>query len=348
MARILVLGAGFGGVNVCLNLMGSGHDVRLLDMKGHHEYTPGLIDLYRDRVEDEELMIDLNDLFGDTEITFSREKVESIYPDSKMVETNAGTHEYDEIVVALGSEPKDYGMDLSEAYSPYSMEETKKIKEEVLEAEKTCVIGSGYVGVEVSGEIAGKTDLTVIEGATRPMPNSSEKAGHLALNYFNKKGISFSAGKRVKEIKESEILMEDGSTVKSDLTVWSGGIRANKVVRDSFECDNEGICVDSTLRSEQYPDVHVLGDSADLKCVKTAHNAMDQAKIVANNVGARKSELKPFKDSIYPLMVSMGNTGMMVYGKRAYTNIFFRKAKDMVFRGYKASLKAKKKKNSIL
>jgi len=347
MAKVLVLGAGFAGVNFCLEMVGTEHDVRLLDMQSFHEYTPGIIELFNDRHSEEDLRIDINQLFEDTNIEFSRERVEKIRSDSNFVETNAGSHEYEYLVVALGSEPRTYGTDISEAYTPYSIEEVKKIKDELEDAEKAVIVGSGYVGVEVAGEIRNEVDLTIIDGETRPMPRSSKKASHIALDYMNSNDISFVGGKRVKEVKENKVVTSDGSSFESDLTIWTGGIKAPQTVQDSMECGPKGVDVDSTLRSSRFPEVFVIGDCVE-GSLATAHNAIKQAKIAAYNLDRKKSKMKEYHDSDYPLIVSMGKTGMMVYGRRAHSNRLLRRSKDIVFRGYKASLKARKSKSKLL
>ena len=346
MAKVVVLGAGFAGVNFCLKMIGSEHDVELLDVRSSHDYVPGIIDVFNDRVEEDELRINLNELFKDTDIHFSREKVESINPSRNTIKTNAGNHEYTYLVVGLGSEPRTFGVDISEAYTPYSLESVKKIDRELEDAEKVTVVGSGYVGVEVAAEISEHADVTIIDGATRPMPKSSEKASHHVIDYLNDTNISFVGGKKVTKVEEDIVVTEDGSRFESDLTLWSGGIQAADIVQDSFDCGPEGIDVDPTLRSNAFPDVFVIGDCADAG-LATAHNAIKQAKIAAHNIGKNKSEMKTYKDSTYPLLVSLGDTGLLVYGKRAFKNRSFRVSKDMVFKGYKASLKAHKVKARV-
>jgi len=349
MADVLVLGAGFGGLNVCLRLANTGHDVKLIDREGHHEYTPGLIDLYRERHTPDDLRVNLNRLLEPLDVEFQREVVKAIHPDAQKVSTNAGSHSYDYIVIGLGSDCMNYGMDVSSAYEPYTLTETKDVAEAIEDAEKITVVGAGYVGVEVAGELAEKDrQVTVVDGATRPMARANEKASKITLNYFNEKGIDFRGGNNAKRVEETKIVLENGKSIGHDECLWAAGIQASELVQDYLGAGRSGLEVDDHLRWTKYPEVFGIGDCADTGGKKTAHNAMRQAKVVAKNVGRQKKDMVSYSPEEYPLMVSMGETAMMNYGDIAIRNPLFRRAKDMVMKGYIKSLKARQFRGRIL
>lgn len=348
MAKVVVLGAGFAGVNVCLNLLGSEHDVELLDVNGSHEFTPGLIDLYRERHSEEELRINLNQLFKDTDIEFFRESVEDIDPVEQEVYTNAGIHDYTYLVVALGSDAATYGIDVSAADKFYSLTSAKKSVNSVKDAEKVTVVGAGYVGVEVAGEVneMGK-EVTVIDGATRPMHTGNESSSLKVLDYMNKEDVTFKGGSPVKRVEEDRVVLDNGKSVEHDACVWAAGVQVSKTVQESLGVGREGVPVDDYLRWKKYPEIFVVGDCADLDILDTAHNALSQAKNVARNVGEPKPKMKEYDQPERPLLVSLGDTGMLLYGETALRSRIFRKLKDYVMKGYKLSLKQKKLKTRI-
>lgn len=343
MAKVVVLGAGFAGVNVCLNLIGSEHEVELLDVNGSHEFTPGIIDLFRERHDEENLRVNLNRLFKDTGIEFSRESVEDIDPQEQRVETNAGSHDYNYLVVALGAEAATYGIDVSAADKFYNITSAKRAVKNAEDAENVTVVGSGYVGVEVAAEINEmEKDVTVIDGATRPLPAGNEDSSLKILNYMNKKDITFKGGSPVKRVEGTKVVLENGKTIKHDACIWAAGIKASETVQSALDVDSNGVPVDDYLRWRKYPEIFVLGDCADLEVTDTAHNAIDQAKYVASNIGRSKSEMKEYDPSETPLLISLGDTGMMLYGDRALKNRLFRRMKDYVMKGYMLNLKRRK------
>jgi len=121
--KVVVAGAGFGGINAALELARKGFEVEIIDKESFSEYKPGLIDLFRDRIEEDKLKLNLGDFFENTSIDFSREKILGFNLDQNKVETDSGSHEYDYLVLALGSEPATYGMDISDAELCYDIRE---------------------------------------------------------------------------------------------------------------------------------------------------------------------------------------------------------------------------------
>lgn len=348
MAKVVVLGAGFAGVSVCMELIGSDHEVELLDVNGSHEYKPGLIDLFRERFDEEDLRFNLNSMFQDTDIEFHREKVKDVDPKKQIVETNAGSHDYSYLVVALGSDPADYGLDLSSATGFYSMVSAKNAVENVEDAEQVTVVGAGYVGVEVASEIneMGK-DVSMVDAATRPMARASEDTSHKVLGYLNESDISFRGGSPAKRVEDGKTVLENGKSIEHDEVIWAAGIQASEVVQDSLGVGRRGVEVDEYFRWKKYPEVFALGDCADLEQEDTAHNAMKQAEKVASNIDSRKDEMKSVTDRKYPMVVSLGDTGMMLYGETALRNRLFRKLKDYVYTYYRLRLKKQKLKGRV-
>ncbi len=329
---VLVLGGGFGGLNAALRIAGNGHDVTLLDRKSFHEFTPGLIDIYRGRVPEEKLKLEFSDFLDGTGVEFSREEIDGIYPGNQVVETHTGRHEYDQLVVALGSEPRTHGVDIREAYAPYTLSSVKEAVEDLEDSESVAVVGGGYVGVEIATEIAllGK-DVTVLEEATRPLPGSGQKASHLALDHMNEVGIDFRGGKEVSEVGENGVRTGKGQRIGAETVLWAAGVQAPSTVRDSFDCGPKGIDVNSGLSSKEYSNVFALGDCADFGSEKTARNAMRQGGVVASNIERDKNqELEQYSNPTFPMVISLGNTGIFQYRGFTVRNRAFRHLRDLI------------------
>lgn len=346
MVGTLVLGAGFGGVSAALEAAARGEDVEVIDLKGYHEYTPGVIDLYRDRVPEKKLMWNLNDLFQGTGLDFSRENVHEIKHRQKRVKTNAGERKYRKLVLAMGSEPATYGMNISEMEHAYSLEAVKSSLDELEEAETAAVVGAGYVGAEVATELAERgIDVTVLEALTRPMPRCPESASRKVLDTFNSMEINFRGGKQVTAVEDGVLELDDGSRPEFDMVIWNAGIQARKVVQDSFGVGKEGVDVNSKMKARNFSDVYAVGDCADYEGMKTAHNAMRQGEVAGRNVagGDRK-----WKEREYPLVTSLGKTGIVIYGDRSLKSRPVRSMKDMVRRYYWTSLRKTRWKARVL
>lgn len=329
--EVVVLGAGFAGSNAALRLARRGFDVKVIDVKGTHEYTPGIIDVIRDRVKERKLKKDLHKLFSSSNIEFTRERIETVDPERRIVQTNAGSHGYDYLVVALGGEPNDFGMDVSKAITPYDLSEAKKIVRDLGKEEEVVIVGSGYVGIEFAGELAERgNDVTLVDQSTQPMTRSNDEASQIALDYLNRKEVKFRGGKSVTEVNESSVKLDNGKVIEGDRVLWAGGVRASEVIRESFDVGGKGIPVDQHLQSPEYPKIFGIGDSADDDALNTAHNAMRAGQTVGKNVGKAKTNMVRYGGGEHAMIVSLGDKGMITTGDKAIESKAFRKIKDMV------------------
>jgi len=342
--KVVVAGAGFGGVNAAIELARKGFEVEVIDKESFSEYTPGLVDLFRDRVKEEKLQVDLHDFFEKTPLEFSREKILGFNLEENKVETDAGSHSYDYLVLALGSEPATYGTDISDAESCYSLREAKKLDRELEDSESAIVVGCGYVGVEIATELDEREiEVTIVDGETRPVPNTGYEVSEKVLKYLNNHDINFRGGSKVEEVNSDSVRLEDGNEIEADTVIWSGGIQASKLVQNYFNAGYTGIPVNPGLSSEEHPDVFALGDNADSGFLDVAQNAEEQAGVLARNVAKSDNEaLEEYSEGMLPLIISLGDTAILSIGDRAIKNRLFRHLKDLVRVGYYFNLKKRK------
>jgi NADH dehydrogenase len=294
-----------------------------------------LTELIRGRVSEDGITLNLDEFLRDTGVEYTREEIESIDPEDKVVNADIGDYEYDYLVLALGSERIEPNFDLKYTEDFYSLEDAKDAVESAEKADSAIVIGSGYTGVEIGTELNMKgLDVTVIDDSTRPMPQSNERSSHIALEHFNDSEISFRGGNRVEEVTNYGVELEDGSEVQADMVVWCGGLQASKTVQESFETGIEGVEVNNGLSALDHEDVFVAGDAADDNYTDTAQIAEKEGVHVAENIYRGGELLEDFHPGRNPILVSLGNTGMLVTDDSAYDSRFFRYLKDLVIRYY--------------
>lgn len=330
--EVLVLGAGFAGINTALKLKRKGLDVAVIDIRRHHDFLPGIVDVYRDRSPVSRNRTDLESFFEGTGVEFIEEGVMDINLEEDTVATNENRYEYENLVVALGSQPASYGVDIAEAETVYSFEGAQNVEEKLDEVESVLVVGSGYVGLETAAEIAelGK-QVKIVEKRTRPAAMDSEKMSHIALDYFDSRDIEFKGGKTVTEVKEDCVMTEEEGEIEADLVLWAAGIKVPDVVQESFNCGPCGVEVNSGLSSKEHANVFVIGDSAETGAVKTAHNAVKQAEVAAENlIKDEDEELTSYEQGKKMMVVSLGDTAVFMYGERLFKNRVFRYLKDIV------------------
>lgn len=338
--RVVVAGAGFAGLNSALMLDRNGFDVVLIDQNSDHVFRPGLGELIRGRFSERSLKLDLESFLGKTTVEFKQDTVESIDPDKQVVKCSGEDHDYDYLVLGLGSERVEPDFDLKYTEDFYSLESSKEAVQASEEADSAVVIGSSYTGVEIATELHEKNvDVTLVDGSTRPMPESDEKTSQVVLDHFNRTDLSFRGGQRVEIVTNYGVELENGSELEADMVVWCGGLQASKTVQESFETDPDGLDVNSGLSALEYDNVFAAGDCADDNALDTAQNAEKGGLVVAENICSGSELLKDFNPGFSPILVSLGPHAILEVGDRVYKSRLLRYMKDLVPRYYFLSLR---------
>lgn len=337
-------GAGFAGLNAALELADRGYEVELIDSGGSHDFVPSAIDIVSGEVDADDLRLELADFLHNTPIDFTREKILRINPEESVVETNSGSHSYENLVLALGYDMSAYGLDISELESIYSVDEAEEVAKQAEEAEDALIVGCGYVGLEAAGELEREgLEVTVVDQVTRPMPNSCEMVSEKVLDLLNGKEIAFRGGKAVEEIEDEKLIFEDGEELTADIVIWAAGMEASHVVQRSFDCGPMGLSVNGGLNSEEYGDVFAAGACADTEAPNTAQNAMEQAEVIADNIARGESEsLERFEAGTNPFIVTIGKEAVLEYGEKGYRSRLFQYLKRLIRTKYWLSLSWKK------
>jgi NADH dehydrogenase len=341
--EVIVAGAGFAGLNAAFELAEKGYDVELIDSSGSHSFTPSAPDVISG-TDPNDLRLELADFLSETPIDFTREKILRINPEESVVETNSGSHSYENLVLALGHESSSFGMDISELDTVYSVDQAEDVAKKVEDADDAIVVGCGYVGVEVAGEFYEEgLDVKVVDQVTRPMPNSCELMSEKILDVLNEKDVAFQGGRGVESVEGRKLVFEDGEAETADIVVWAVGMEASHVVQRSFDCGPEGLKVNGGLNSEEHGDVFAAGACADTESPETAQNAMEHASVIAENIDRADSEsLERFEAGEKPFIVTVGEEAVLEYGDSAYRSKLFRYLKRLIRTKHWMSLSWKK------
>jgi NADH:ubiquinone reductase (H+-translocating) len=193
------------------------------------------------------------------------------------------------------------------------------------------VVGGGFAGVETVASIndfvreairyyprltANELRIILIEAGGAILPELGPKLGGYAQEKLARRGVEFRMKTAVKSVSEGEVRLSDGSTIKTNLLIWTAGVSPNPLL-NILECSKEKgrLITNEFLEVEDWPGVWALGDSAavpDLStgksCPPTAQHALRQGKIVAGNIlGAINCGRKrPFRFKTIGALASIG------------------------------------------
>ena len=309
---VLVLGAGFAGLELATVLsdeLGDDAGVTLVDGGDAFVFGYSKLDVMFGRVSLDDVRMPYSE-FAKPGVSFLHETVTAIDPEARRVTTNAGVHETDVLVVALGA---DYDFDatpglLASGNEFYSVAGAARLREVL----PTFSEGRAVVGVcgapfkcpPAPSEAAlllhdyltqrglrDRCEITLVMPFGTPIPPSPDTSAGL-LAAFAERGIVFEPGKRVASLDGTRgvAVCDDGSEFPYDLFLGVPRHRAADVVLASGLAEDGYVPVDGRTLETRYPGVYAVGDVATVGTPKAGVFSERQARVVAASILARLRE----------------------------------------------------------
>jgi NADH dehydrogenase len=322
--RIVILGAGYGGIVTALRLQKELNyneaDVTLVNKHDYHYITTHLHMPAAGTDDPQNARVSILKLIDEFKIDFVKSTVVQIRPNDKKVILEDGTLSYDYLVVGLGGEPETFGIPgLKEnAHFIRSINSVRLIREHIeyqfakfkKEPHRkdylTFIVGgAGFTGIEFVGELADRipklckefdvdpslVKIYNVEAAPTALPGFDPELVQYAMEVLQKKGVTFKIGIALKECTPDGIVLADGEEIKTNTVIWTGGVRGNRLIEEAgFEAMRGRIKVDEYLRIPGHDDVFVVGDCSIVMNDEgrpyppTAQMAIQQADILAHNL----------------------------------------------------------------
>jgi NADH dehydrogenase len=324
--RIVILGAGYGGIVTAIRLQKELNyneaDVTLVNKHDYHYFTTQLHMPAAGTDDPKNARVNILKLIDEFKIDFIKSTVQQIRPHDKKVILDDGTLSYDYLVIALGGEPETFGIPGMKEYAMNirSINSVNLIREHIeyqfakykREPHRrdylTFVIGgAGFTGIEFVGELTDRVPelckrndidpslvkIYNIEAAPTALPGFDPELVEYAMNVLRKKGVEFKVGTPIKECKPDGVVLADGTEIKAATVVWTGGIRGNRLVEEAgIETVRGRVKVDPYLRAPEFDNVYVIGDNSMIfneegrPYPPTAQIAVQQAYTCARNLVA--------------------------------------------------------------
>jgi NADH dehydrogenase len=358
-SRIIIIGANFAGLTAASKLSKL-HDVIVIDSRPDFQWTPNIHEILSDVKKETSLSLNLETIIKRLGHHFINQTVTSINADLRTVTLeDKQTLNYDVLLITSGHTRSNYEIKGASkyAYGFRTAEDVIKIHndiEAVLRTKKDLVniniIGGGFTGVEVLGELLRKyasnikLHFTVIDSASRLVNALPEKLSEDILEQCKDHQVSFQFNKRITDVKKFSIHFDDQESIKSDLTIWSAGTKLPDYLESiNTEGSASGLAVNAYLQSKEFSNIFVAGDSASLPNLlpKQASVALDMGPHAALNISrflAEKS-LKRFKFKNKPVLLSLGDINTyFIQGKLVLASPVLAAAKEAVYQFYMARL----------
>jgi NADH:ubiquinone reductase (H+-translocating) len=300
--RIVVVGAGFGGLSLARELRKAPVDVLVLDRNNYHGFWPLLYQVATGILETQEIAYPVRSLLRKHEnVDFRLADVQSVDLDARHVVTDRETVSYDYLVLAGGSTTNFFGnADLAEhAFGLKTVDDADQLRNHILSAVEAAaraedpalrdalltfvIVGGGPTGVELAGQLSlllrrtlrrefpnldlGRARVLLVnagDGVLESFPANLKEYGRRQLE---KLGVELRLNQVVRSVDDGIVHFGDGSQVGATTVVWAAGVRAADVAGTlGVETARGGtIPVTTTLNLAARPEVFVIGDMAYLE-----------------------------------------------------------------------------------
>jgi sulfide:quinone oxidoreductase len=306
--RILILGAGFGGLELSTMLseaLGNDIEVTLIDKSDSFYFGFSKLDVMFGRTTSDAVLLPYKK-FLKPGVRFLQETVSSIDAAARRVTTNRGIHEADFLVVALGA---DYDFaatpGMADATEFYTLAGATRLGEML----KTFTRGRVLIAVGgapfkcppapseaalmmhdylTTRGIRSACEITLILPLETPVPPSPETSRAL-LAAFAERNITFVADRELKSVDTQRRVatIDDGREFSYDLFLGVPAIRAPKMLEGSGMTENGYVPVKPRTLETRFPDVYAIGDCAKQGTPKAGVFAEGAARAVATALIAR-------------------------------------------------------------
>jgi NADH dehydrogenase len=297
--HIVVLGAGFGGLEFCKRFDDQNARITLVDRTNHHLFQPLLYQVATAGLSAVNIAQPIRSILSDRpNITVLLDEVEGFDLAGKKVVLTKNTLAYDYLVLALGSGTSYFGHPEWEAFAPglKTLQDAMQIRSRILRAFEQAesesdpaaqerlmtivVVGGGPTGVELAGafsELArhvlkadfrridpAQAQVILIEGAPRILDRVSPAMSASAQRQLEKLGAQVRTGIKVRNISEGRVDLDNGETIRAANIIWAAGVSATPVAKKlGVDLDRGGrIKVNPDLSVPGHPEVFAIGDMA--------------------------------------------------------------------------------------
>jgi sulfide:quinone oxidoreductase len=304
--RVIVLGAGFGGLELTTMVseaLGDDADLTLIDKSGYFVFGYSKLDVMFGWTEPDAVRLPYRE-FVKPGVRFLQETITGIDPAARRVTTDGGAYEADVLVVALGA---DYDMDATpglaeggnEFYSVAGAERLREVLPRFSSGRAIIgVCGAPFKCPPAPSEAAlllhdyltergvrNECEISLVLPFRTPVPPSPGTSAAL-VTAFAERDIRFVPGRRVSALDAGRrvAVLDDGGEMPYDLFLGVPRHRAPDVVLASGMAEDGYVPVDRSTLETRFPGVYALGDVATQGTPKAGVFAEGAARTVATSL----------------------------------------------------------------
>ncbi|MBA2575973.1 MAG: NAD(P)/FAD-dependent oxidoreductase [Euzebyaceae bacterium] len=297
--RVVIVGAGFGGLTAALALRAAPVEVVLVDRTNHHLFQPLLYQVATASLEPADIASAVRGIIRRSPNTsFRSEEVTGVDWASRRLHTADGADiPYDQLVIAGGADTATYGIPgvAEHAFGLKTLEDAVHLRTHLLRqfeaadrrpdllevgAASVVVVGGGATGVEMAGALVelfhgvlakdfpalevARARVVLVEAGEALLPPFHRELGDHARRLLADRGVEVLLGRAVAEVTAERVQLDDGRTIPTRTVLWAAGVRAAGLA-DVLGLEQAGggrLVVRDDLTVPGRPDVWAIGDIA--------------------------------------------------------------------------------------
>jgi NADH:ubiquinone reductase (H+-translocating) len=297
--RVLVIGAGFGGLNAARALAREPVDVLVIDQHNFHTFQPLLYQVATAGLDAGDIAHQVRGIFRrQRNVRFLMGRVEAVDWIAKEVELRGGErHAFDYLVAAAGAVYHDFGTPgvFDHGFVLKSLHEAVALRSHVLrQFERAAndpdhalhggltfvIVGAGPTGVEMAGAMVelfdrvlpadypeldlSRAKVVLLEMLDTVLAPYGEASRRYAERVLRRRGVDVRLGTAVKEVHDDHVLLGDGERLETRTLIWAAGIRAHPLADALGAPLGRGARVELApdLSLHDHPEAFVVGDMA--------------------------------------------------------------------------------------
>lgn len=300
--HVVIVGAGFGGLETAFRLAGAPVTITMIDRRNHHLFQPLLYQVATASLATSEIAWPIRYLLRDRpEVTTLFATVNGVDAAGKRVLLEDGSAvSYDTLVLATGARHAYFGHDEWEPFAPglKTLEDATTLRRRILVAFERAeretdpakraalltfvIVGAGPTGVEMAGTIADmardtlppdfrnidtrKARVVLIEAGPRVLAGFPEDLSAYAQRSLEKLGVEVMLGEAVTECS-AEGVVYGGKRLEARTLIWAAGVRASPAAEWLNAPHDRAwrLQVEPDLTVPGHPDIFAIGDTTTIK-----------------------------------------------------------------------------------
>lgn len=299
---VVIVGAGFGGLNAAKELRKAPLEVILIDRRNYHLFQPLLYQVATAGVSPADIAYPVRAVFRkQRNLEFRMAEVTGVDLERRELQTSAGEIRYDALILAIGSESSYFGMEsvARHSFDLKDLHDAERIRNHVLSSfelslhegeESRCaalrtfvVVGGGPTGVECAGALSelirlvlkkdfpnldfGQARVVLLEMLDTLLPGFPPELGRAARQALERKHVEVRLCAALADYDGETARLKNGEAIPTCTLIWAAGVRARSLAdRLNVPRARQGrVIVERTLQLPDYPEVFVIGDAAYLE-----------------------------------------------------------------------------------